>query len=83
MQIHHIPQGYSQARYQGKRYSLTRTDRAGGKAISVYAEELGGKDYISFNYYRRAQGGRLKPCEMPEEKVLDFLEKAHLLPPAN
>lgn len=78
MQIHQIPQGYSEARYQGKRYSLTRTDRAGGRAISVYAEELGGKDYISFNYYRTKQGGLLKPCEMPVERVLNFMEEAQL-----
>jgi hypothetical protein len=83
MQIHHIPPGYSEARYQGKRYSLNRTDRAGGRATSVYAKELGGNDFISFNYYHTAQGGTLKPCEMPEEKVLDFLDKARLLPPAN
>jgi hypothetical protein len=78
MQIHHIPHGYSEAFYQGKRYSLTRTDRAGGKAISVYAKELGGSNHISFNYYLTEKGGQLKPCEMPEEKVLAFLAGAEL-----
>ncbi len=78
MLIHQIPQGYSEARYRGKRYSLTRTDRAGGRAISVYAKELGGNDFISFNYYQTAKGGQLKPCEMPMGKVLAFLERATL-----
>ncbi|NBC08712.1 MAG: peptide methionine sulfoxide reductase [Bacteroidetes bacterium] len=78
MQIHQIPQGYSEANYRGKRYSLTRTDRAGGRAISVYAKELGGNDFISFNYYRTKQGGLLRPCEMPKERILTFLEEVQL-----
>lgn len=60
-------------RYAGRRYGLSRTTRAGGRSISVYAEELGGPDVISTNVYRTTSGDLLRPCEMPAEKVLAFL----------
>jgi hypothetical protein len=37
------------------------------------AEELGGGDYISLNLYLTARGARLRPCEMPAAKVVDFV----------
>ena len=37
------------------------------------AEELGGGDYVSLNLYRTGTGDRLKPCEMPAEKVVRFV----------
>jgi hypothetical protein len=40
---------------------------------------LSGNDYISFNYYRTQKGGLIKTCEMPEQKVLDFLAEMTLL----
>lgn len=71
--IFNIPIGYSEVLYQGRRYSLSRQDLAGGKSIKVFAEELGGTDFISFNFYETSTQSHLKPCEMPEQKVLDFL----------
>lgn len=71
--IQRIPVGYSEVVYFGRRYSLTREDLAGGKSIKVFARELGGPDFISFNYYLTTDKIYLKPCEMPEIKVLDFL----------
>ncbi len=37
------------------------------------AEELGGGDYVSLNLYRTSSGALLRPCEMPEEKVVRFV----------
>ena len=67
--------GYQVVIYRGKKYGVTRTDFNKGKSIKVYAEELGGSDFISLNFYMLNSGDRLKPCEMLEEKVLDFLTK--------
>jgi hypothetical protein len=67
--------GHQVVSYKGKKYGVTRTDFNKGKSIKVYAEELGGSDFISLNFYMLNSGDRLKPCEMPEEKVLDFLTK--------
>jgi len=59
--------------YRNKKYGVTRTDFNGGKSHKVFAEELGGKDFISLNYYVTKNSRHLKPCEMPVQKVIDFL----------
>ena len=72
-----VPDGWSVATYDGRRYAVTRTERAGGRALSVYAEELGGTDVVSANVYLTSEHGeQLRPCEMPAEKVLSFLREA-------
>ena len=68
-----LPIGYSEVSYRGKRYGVTRTDFNHGKSVKLYAKELGGKDVISLNYYVTDKGENLRPCEMPEQKVIDFL----------
>ncbi|PHN06047.1 peptide methionine sulfoxide reductase [Flavilitoribacter nigricans] len=78
--IREIPTGYSEVVYRERRYSLTRENLAGGKSIKVFARELGGTDFISFNYYLTSDHTYLKPCEMPERKVLDFLSHMRFLP---
>lgn len=70
-----IPLGYSEMLYNQRRYGVTRTDFNDGKSIKVFAEELGGTNFISFNYYITTQDEYLKPCEMPEQKVIDFLRQ--------
>jgi hypothetical protein len=45
-----------------------------GQRWKIWAEELGGRDFVSGNAYQLADGRWLfKPCEMPDEKVIDFL----------
>ncbi|MDX1766664.1 MAG: peptide methionine sulfoxide reductase [Arenibacter troitsensis] len=74
-----IPMGHSTVLFQGKKYSLIRTDFNEGRSTKVYAEELGGNDFISFNFYISKKGEKLNPCEMPAEKVMDFLNNYLLL----
>jgi len=71
--LHNLPIGYSEVEYKNRRYGVTRTDYNQGKSIKLYAEELGGNDFISLNYYSTAKAETLKPCEMPQQKVIDFL----------
>lgn len=69
-----LPIGGYGATYEGRRYRVTKTVMATGRSQKLEAEELGGSDYISFNLYRLAGGETiLKPCEMPEEKVVAFV----------
>ena len=68
-----VPEGWTLVCYQGRPYGLTRTTRAGGKSVSVLAQELGGSDLVSANIYRTTSGDLLRACEMPQQKVLDFL----------
>ena len=56
-----------------KRYVATLSVFNGGRSRKLVAEELGGDDYISLNYYALDNGPRLYPCEMPAEKVIAFL----------
>ncbi len=77
--IQKIPLGYSEVMYDGKKYSLTREDLVGSQSIKIFAQEQGGNDFISFNYYTTKSGtSHLRACEMPDEKVIRFLEKAEL-----
>lgn len=69
-----LPSGGYGGTFNGRRYRLTKTQMSNGRSQKLEAEELGGSDYISFNLYRLATGeALLKPCEMPEEKVVAFV----------
>ena len=71
-----VPEGWSVATYAGRRYGVTKTPHAGGRSVSLYAEELGGPDVVSANLYLTGSGEAFRPCEMPAAKVLAFLRGA-------
>ncbi len=69
-----IPPGLSTGRSHGRRYVVSRIELAGRKSHKLVAHELGGGDYISLNLYlTRSSGALLRPCEMPAEKVVEFV----------
>lgn len=69
-----MPNGAYGGTYDGRRYRVAKTQMSNGRSQKLEAEELGGPDYISFNLYRLAIGqALLKPCEMPEDKVVAFV----------
>jgi len=72
--IRKIPEGYRKVLFKGQAYGLSRKDFNQGKSTKVYAEELGGRDFISFNYYFTSHQNLLKPCEMPKSRVIDFMK---------
>ena len=72
--IKKIPEGYSEGIYNYKNYGITKTTFNNGNSLKVYGEELGGNDRISFNYYLTKRKDLIKPCEMPEQKVVHFLK---------
>ncbi len=72
-----LPCGAFKGWYKGRRYLVLREDFADGAAQKLIARELGGPDYISLNLYRLTSGARLKPCEMPTEKVIKFVLGLH------
>ena len=59
--------------YHDKRYLLSKQTQLKGKLIKLYAEELGDNNFISLNYYPNVGDGLLRPCEMPDKKVIDFV----------
>ena len=68
-----LPNGSNNVYYKEKRYLLTKQTLLGEKLIKIYAEELGGNDVVSGNYYPTIKQGTLKPCEMSDKKVIDFV----------
>jgi len=77
--LHALPNGAYDVCYRKKRYLLRKESLLQGRLIKLYAKELGGNDIVSGNYYPSIKNGTLKPCEMPEEKVIAFVEAARVL----
>lgn len=70
--------GHSEVWYLGKRYGVSKTEFNDGNSMKLYAAELGGKNFISLNFYKTQNSVLLKPCEMPVNKVLHFLKNFKL-----
>jgi hypothetical protein len=68
-----LPDGANDVMYLEKRYLLRKETLLKGKLIKIYAHELGHNNVISGNYYPSLKNGMLKPCEMSDEKVIDFI----------
>ena len=79
--LRRIPAGYTKGQYRDATWGISHTLHNHGKSGKIFGEELGGKDFISCNYYFGTEQTYLKPCEMPEPKVLDFLEQVELEQP--
>lgn len=71
--VDRVPEGWTPVTYRGRAYGLSRTTRADGRAVALLARELGGPDLVSANVYRTPDAARLRACEMPDAKVLDFI----------
>jgi len=68
-----LPNGATFVFYLKKRYLLRKETLLNKKLIKIYAYELGGNNIVSGNYYPSLKGGMLKPCEMSDKKVIDFI----------
>ena len=71
-----LPNGANDVYYNEKRYLLRKETLLNGQLLKLYAEELGGNNIVSGNYYPTLKGGMLKPCEMSDKKVIDFVLNA-------
>ncbi|MFT5736480.1 MAG: hypothetical protein ACI9SG_000821 [Maribacter sp.] len=76
--IKNIPNGYSEGSYNSRTYVITKVIFNNGKSFKIYGEELGGIDFVSLNYYITKDKNLLKPCEIPEQKGVDFLKNVVL-----
>lgn len=74
--IRAIPEGWTRVQIDGRGWGITRTTRAGGKTISFDAERLGSKEYLGANVWNTSEGSVLRPCEVPEERVMQLLRDA-------
>tara|TARA_R110002073_G_scaffold159477_2_gene314793 strand:- start:1394 stop:1897 length:504 start_codon:yes stop_codon:yes gene_type:complete len=70
-----LDEGYSEVKYLANKYAVTKETFNEGRSVKVFAKNLKNDDFISFNMYHTKAGLQLKPCEMAEEKVIDFLKQ--------
>ncbi|NNE52208.1 MAG: hypothetical protein HKN30_07385 [Sulfitobacter sp.] len=70
-----IPEGTYRGWAQDKQWVATKSHFNEGRSIKLVAEELGGADFISANFYDLEKGARLFPCEMSAEKVITFIRE--------
>ncbi|HEX2147051.1 MAG TPA: hypothetical protein VHG11_05290 [Pseudorhizobium sp.] len=69
-----IPSGYTIGRFGGQRWGVTVKRSEDDRRLWLFAEDLHGRDVVSFNYYRMSGGrSKLKPCEMSARKVERFV----------
>lgn len=71
-----IPEGWSSVRIAGQTWGVTRTTRANGKVVTISAERLGDAEQLGANVWITTNGPVLKPCEVPADAVVSFLEAA-------
>ncbi len=74
-----LPNGANNVMYLNKRYLIIKETLLEGKLLKVYAERLDEIDVISGNYYPTLKNGMLKPCEMSDAKVINFILNATLI----
>jgi len=74
-----LPNGANFLLYNNRRYLLTKNTLLNKKLIKIYAQELGGNDIVSGNYYPTIKEGILKPCEMSDTKVINFVRNATII----
>ncbi|QTD36742.1 peptide methionine sulfoxide reductase [Polaribacter batillariae] len=77
--IQKLPEGYSEGIYKNEKYSITKQVFNNGKSFKIYGKQLQGTHFISLNYYITSKKEMLKPCEMPAQKVIHFLENVKII----
>ena len=77
--IEKIPEGYAQGMFYSKKYGITKQIFNDGKSLKIYAKELKGTDFVSLNYYKCKNKNYLKPCEMSQDKVIEFLKDVKII----
>jgi len=59
--------------YKNQKYLTTKQTLLDGKLIKLFAKGLANNDIVSANYYPYIKNGLLKPCEISDKKVIDFV----------
>jgi len=72
--LDHLTEGHQEGDFGGRRWGATVCRSKDGRRVWLFAEELGGREIVSFDLYRTNDSGSvLKPCEMSSEKVVEFV----------
>ena len=74
-----LPLGGFFVMYKGSKYLVKKESFSNNKILKIYAKELKGNDIVSGNYFLTIKNGLLKPCEMSDAKVIDFVCNLEML----
>ena len=66
-------------KYKNSKYLVKKESVSNDKILKIYAKELKGNDIVSGNYFLTIKNGLLKPCEMSDAKVIDFVLNLELI----
>lgn len=72
--LERVPSGWSRQVVGGRSWGVSRVEHVDGRSTTVTAEQLGGSVMFSANVWHTSNGLLLRPCEVPADTVLDFLE---------
>lgn len=70
-----VPAGWSRHTIGKQSWGVSRVEHADGRSTTLTAEQLGGPVRFSANVRHTSRGLVLRPCEVPAEVVINFLER--------
>jgi len=66
--------GHQEGDFNARRWGATVHRSKDGRRVWLLAEQLGGREIVSFNlYHTNDSGSVLMPCEMSSEKIVEFV----------
>lgn len=74
-----VPAGWSRHVMGDHSWGLSRVEHADGRSTTLTAEQLGTPLKFSANVWHTSRGLVLRPCEVPADVVINFLEKLPLI----
>jgi len=75
----YFPLGSFYCKYNNSKYLAIKQEYSNHKIIKIYAKELKGNDIVSGNYFLTIKNGLLKPCEMSDKKVINFVNNLKII----
>lgn len=69
-----IPEGTSKATLENRLYIVTKTTSNCGQIIKFFAEEAGGRDYVSLNVYKAGDRIYIRPVNNQFRRVRFFFK---------
>lgn len=70
-----VPAGWSRHTIGKQSWGVSRVEHADGRSTTLTAEQLGSPVKFSANVWHTSRGLVLRPCEVPADVVINFLEK--------
>jgi len=74
-----LPNKSFYALYKKDKYLVTKDTIVNNSIIKLYALNLSNNDIVSCNYFLTIKDGLLKPCEMTDKKVIDFVMNLEII----